>query len=135
MVRLPKAINCPGIRLERCGLLFLSTPHTGCGSADWNQFLVALAVTIADVRQDTINLLRSFNPTSVWDKKDFEDLEPHPPIKCFAEGRTTKIKGTEQYVSLQPFKESQQPHLLSPDRNTELSNSRHQTTSRDVDGL
>jgi hypothetical protein len=111
MVRLPKADNCPGIRLERCGLLFLGTPHTGSRSADWDQFLVALAVTVADVRQDTIDLLRSFSPASVWDKKEFEDLEPRPPTRCFAEGRMTNVKGKEKHVNLQLFKESQKTLL------------------------
>jgi hypothetical protein len=135
MVRLPKANNCPGIKLERCGLLFLGTPHSGSGSADWNKFLVALAVTVADVRQDTIDLLKSFNSTSVWDKKDFEDLDSQPPVKCFAEGRKTIVKGTEQYVSLSPLEGCQQPFSLSTDCDTKLCDIGHQTTSRNVDGF
>lgn len=135
MIRLPKANDCPGLKLERCGLLFLGTPHTGSSSADWNKFLVSIAVTIADLRQDTIDSLKSFNPASVWDKKDFEDLDPQPPIKCFAEGLKTSVKGIEQYVSLSLMNVAQQLRSLLPDCDTELSDLGHQTASRDDDGL
>src|SRR5438034_5145027 len=99
MIRLPSA-DGQRIKLDQCGLLFLSTPHSGTTRADWNGFLVAVAETVAGVRPATLDQLKSFNPASVWDQKDFLNLKPTPPFRCLAEGCKTHIGRTNQYVNL-----------------------------------
>lgn len=98
MSQLPTS-NIKGITLSQCGLVFLATPHTGTTKADWSNFIVAAAGTVAGVRPEVVSYLQSFNPASVWDKKAFLKLSPRPPFRCFAEGRKKLIKGTYQHVS------------------------------------
>lgn len=90
--------NCEGITLSKCGIIFLATPHTGSGAADWNDFLVAVANTVAGVRPEIVNILKSFNTYSVWDKKAFFDLNPQPPFRCFAEARKMVVRSTRKHV-------------------------------------
>jgi hypothetical protein len=64
MIRLNDFSHKPeyqGLSLERCGLLFLSTPHSGTTEADWNDFLVGVAKITFGVRPEIISSLRSFN--------------------------------------------------------------------------
>ncbi|KAI8659743.1 hypothetical protein NCS56_01192100 [Fusarium sp. Ph1] len=100
MSQLPTS-NIKGITLSQCGLVFLATPHTGTTKADWSDFIVAAAGTVAGVRPEVVSYLQSFNPASVWDKKAFLKLSPRPPFRCFAEGRKKLMKGTHQHVVTQ----------------------------------
>ncbi|KAF4626234.1 hypothetical protein G7Y89_g11926 [Cudoniella acicularis] len=93
-----QASRFEGIQLDQCGLLFLSTPHSGTTVADWQDFLVALAGTFANVRQSTLKRLESFNPMSASDKEGFLALDPCPTYRCLAEGKMTKIKGISKYI-------------------------------------
>ncbi|RSL62603.1 hypothetical protein CEP54_005629 [Fusarium duplospermum] len=69
--------------------------------ADWSNFIVAAAETVAGVRPQVVSQLQSFNHASVWDKKAFLKLSPRPPFRCFAEGRKKVIKRTYQHVVTQ----------------------------------
>ncbi|KAJ3458216.1 hypothetical protein MRS44_012325 [Fusarium solani] len=100
MSQLPTS-SIRGITLSQCGLVFLATPHTGTTKADWSNFIVAAAGTVAGVRPEVVSHLQSFNPASVWDKKAFLKLTPRPPFRCFAEGRRKLIRGTYQHVVTQ----------------------------------
>ncbi|KAH9211394.1 P-loop containing nucleoside triphosphate hydrolase protein [Leptodontidium sp. 2 PMI_412] len=82
-----------GIKSNLCGLIFLSTPHSGSGEADWNKFLVNVVEVIGGVRADAIvNSLRSFNPLSARANEDFGNLKVSPPYECFYETRETKFR-------------------------------------------
>ncbi|KAM0434041.1 hypothetical protein ACHAPT_003985 [Fusarium lateritium] len=105
-----------GITLSQCGLVFLATPHTGTTKADWGNFIMAAAGTVAGVRPEVVSYLQSFNPGSVWDKKAFLKLSPQPPFRCFSEGRKKLIKGTYQHVVTQASAslDPENPALMIP---------------------
>jgi hypothetical protein len=88
-----------GLKLERCGLLFLSTPHSGSLVANWNDLIVELA-KIGGVSRghDFKDLLSAFNQQSAAAKERFGLLEPVPPIKCLYETQYTSIKGVNRMV-------------------------------------
>ncbi|KAL8938801.1 MAG: hypothetical protein Q9216_003701 [Gyalolechia sp. 2 TL-2023] len=73
MIRLHRySKNYDGVRLKLCGLVFLSTPHSGTTEADWNQFLSNLSEATLGVRSHAIvDELRSFNPSSVDSEEAF----------------------------------------------------------------
>jgi hypothetical protein len=81
-----------GIKLINCGLLFLSTPHSGSAQADWNEYLAGLAELIFGVRSHAIiDILRTFNPQSTESREAFASLKPVPPFCCFVEGKRTRV--------------------------------------------
>ena len=88
-----------GIKLENCGLLFLSTPHYGTTEADWNQFLLSLSEITFGVRSHAIiDQLKSFNLTSVDSEEDFATMSVVPPFHCFCEGGKTDVAGKSRIV-------------------------------------
>lgn len=103
MIRLhhfPK--NYDGIALGQCGLVFLSTPHSGTTKADWNQFLMNLSEMTLGVRSHAIvDELRSFNPSSVDSDEAFSSMPKVTPFHCFCEGNRTSVAGTYQQIVTQ----------------------------------
>ncbi|KAL8664667.1 MAG: hypothetical protein Q9168_007858 [Polycauliona sp. 1 TL-2023] len=90
------------IRLESCGLLFLSTPHSGTTEADWNQFLLDLSEISLGVRSHAIvDELRSFNPSSVDSEESFSAMPKVPPFHCFCEGNKTSVAGKYRQIVTQ----------------------------------
>ena len=88
-----------GIRLENCGLLFLSTPHRGSTQADWNEFLVSLSELTLGVRSHAIfDELRSFNPLSVDSEEAFNAMRVLPPFHCLCESNKTVVLGKGRTV-------------------------------------
>jgi hypothetical protein len=87
-----------GINLKQCGLLFLSTPHSGAKDADWNTFLVDIAQLTWGVRPEVVSSLKSFNPFSAEDQEDFANMKHHPPFDAFYETQKTKIANLNRHV-------------------------------------
>lgn len=88
-----------GIKLDNCGLVFLSTPHSGTTQADWNDFLVNLSELTLGVRShEIVDELRSFNHASVDSAENFAAMVPKPPFHCFCEGETTSVAGRNRTV-------------------------------------
>ena len=88
-----------GLKLDRCGLIFLSTPHSGTTQADWNEFLMNLSEITLGIRSHTIiDQLRSFNPSTVDAEKAFKAMARMPPLHCFCEGSNTAIVGKSRLV-------------------------------------
>ncbi|KAL8721376.1 MAG: hypothetical protein Q9225_001923 [Loekoesia sp. 1 TL-2023] len=91
-----------GIKLELCGLIFLSTPHSGTTGADWNQFLLNLSEMTLGVRSHAIvDELKSFNPSSVDSEEDFAAMSKVPPFHCFCEGDKTSVAGKSRQIVTQ----------------------------------
>ena len=105
MVRLQTNPNkFDGLRLKHCGLLFLSTPHSGTTQADWNTFLMSVSELTVGVRSEAIvDQLRSFNPASVDSEDAFSAMERIPPMYCLVEGEKTKVAGKARTVGLGVF--------------------------------
>ncbi|CZR63155.1 uncharacterized protein PAC_13052 [Phialocephala subalpina] len=106
MIRLDGYSHRPeyhGISLERCGLLFLSTPHSGTTEADWNALLVELGSLTSGLRPEIMAYLRSFNPLSTETQEDFANMKIKPPLAAFHETRMTKIV-TRESASLNEIK-------------------------------
>ena len=90
-----------GLRLENCGLIFLSTPHCGTTQADRNKLFTDLAELALGFRsREILDELRSFNLSSVDHTENFAALQPKPPFHCFCEGEKTKIASRDREVSL-----------------------------------
>ena len=101
-----------GLTLRQCGLLFLSTPHSGTTQADWNDFLLSVSELMIGVRSlEIVGQLQSFNPASVDNADAFSAMERAPPMYCLVEGEKTKVAGKARTVSLYNF---QKPHSLNP---------------------
>ena len=102
MIRLNRhGAQFDGIKLDLCGLIFLSTPHSGTTQADWNEFLMNLSEITLSVRSHAIlNQLRSFNPSAVDAEEEFNAMNRPPPFHCFSEGSNTSIGGKYQPVNL-----------------------------------
>jgi hypothetical protein len=99
MIRLhasPREYN--GLFIDRCGLLFLGTPHSGSTLADWNNFISTLS-TLFGVRADILDKLRSFNGFGVESKQAFDKIKPRPPYFCLCETKLTSIAGKLELVS------------------------------------
>jgi hypothetical protein len=93
-----------GIGIDKCGLLFLGTPHSGTIQADWNAFVDGLAA-IGGVRTDIIAQLKSFNGFGVESKEAFASITPTPPpYYCLSETREVRIAGVLRCVSLHSTK-------------------------------
>jgi hypothetical protein len=104
-----------GLKLEHCGLLFLSTPHSGTGAGNWNDTLLLLAKAAGVARgQVFTQLLGVFNQASVNAQEQFGALDPVPPIECLYETQKTSVVGTGRIVSGQRFTSqiTSQQHLL-----------------------
>lgn len=87
-----------GVQLERCGLLFLSTPHSGTAEADWNTLLVGIASVSWGVRQEIIDSLRAFNPTSSESQDQYTNMKIKPPFAALYETLKTKVGGFNRHV-------------------------------------
>jgi hypothetical protein len=79
-----------GIRIEKCGLLFLGVPHSGTDQADWNDFVSGIA-SIFGIRTDIVETLRSFNGFGVESKEAFKSILRQPPYFCLCETRRIEI--------------------------------------------
>ncbi|OAA59720.1 hypothetical protein SPI_05918 [Niveomyces insectorum RCEF 264] len=89
----------PGLALEQCGLLFLSTPHSGTDEANWSDFLAELAKIGGVGRgRDFTQLLGAFNRESASAKERFGLLQPVPPFTCIYETQKTSIKGIQRTI-------------------------------------
>ncbi|KAH8796956.1 hypothetical protein F5882DRAFT_476629 [Hyaloscypha sp. PMI_1271] len=87
-----------GIDLKLCGILFLSTPHSGSTDADWNNFLVNIAQITMGIRPEIVNSLRSFNPLSAEAQEDFANMKHQPPFDAFYETQRTKIAKLNRHI-------------------------------------
>ncbi|TVY82809.1 Protein SERAC1 [Lachnellula suecica] len=87
-----------GINLIHCGLLFLSTPHSGTTQADWNNFIVAISHLTLGVRPELKAALESFNPISATGQEEFLNMKIQPPIEAFHETQETKVKGINRHI-------------------------------------
>jgi hypothetical protein len=89
-----------GINLKSCGLLFLSTPHSGSNEADWNNFLLDIAELSFGIRSEILNSLKSFNPLSAEGQENFANMKHQPPFAAFYETQRTKIAKLNRHVRL-----------------------------------
>ncbi|KAL9595847.1 MAG: hypothetical protein Q9219_006189 [cf. Caloplaca sp. 3 TL-2023] len=90
------------IELSKCGMVFLSTPHSGTTEADWNQFLLNLCEITLGVRAHAIvNELKSFNPSAVDSEEEFRAMPKMPPLHCFCEGDRTSVAGAYRLIVTQ----------------------------------
>lgn len=106
MIRLEK-FPTEGLKLENCGLLFLSTPHSGTVEADWNDLWLLLAKGGGVSRGSVFTqLLSAFNQASVNAQEQFCALNPVPPVECLYETQKTSVAGTKRTVSGQGFVEN-----------------------------
>lgn len=100
MIRLHRqALKFNGIALEKCGILFLSTPHTGTTKADWNKFVLGISEAFGVRKSDILAHLRSFNPLAVDTVEAFSELRYVPPFACLVEGNKTQAMGILREVS------------------------------------
>lgn len=84
--------NYTGIGLAQCGLLFLSTPHSGTTEADYGDFLKSILTTVAGLRnKEIVKELSSFNSSSVEAKELFQHMPLKPPFECLCESSMTRI--------------------------------------------
>jgi len=90
-----------GISLKCCGLLFLSTPHSGSTDANWNDFLIHIAQATFGIRPEILNNLKSFNPLSAEGQEDFANMRHQPPFDAFYETQRTKIGNLNRHVCAQ----------------------------------
>jgi hypothetical protein len=103
MIRLEK-FHVEGLKLEHCGLLFLSTPHSGTVQADWKDLWLLFGKGAGVSRgQAFTQLLSSFNQPSVNAQEQFAALKPVPPVECLYETQNTSVAGTDRIVSDQNF--------------------------------
>ena len=100
MVRLNEhPAETPNMILQRCGQLFLGTPHSGTTEADWNDFMVTCSEILFGLRREAIiNNLRSFNTNSLDNKERFEMINPTLSFRCLCETRMMKAKGKNRLV-------------------------------------
>lgn len=100
MIRLHRyASKFDGVSLDLCGLLFLSTPHSGSTEADWNSLLLSLCEVTLGVRShEIVDQLKPFNYLSVDSQEAFMAMSPVPPFHCFCEGQDTYVFGRHRKV-------------------------------------
>lgn len=89
-----------GVQLEHCGLLFLSTPHSGTTEADWNTLLLDIANVSWGVRTEIVDSLRAFNPTSSESQDQYANMKVKPPFAALYETSKTKVKGFNRHVRI-----------------------------------
>lgn len=88
-----------GVQLDRCGLLFLSTPHSGTTEADWNALLLDIANVSWGVRLEIVDSLREFNPTSE-SQDQYANMKIKPPFAALYETQKTKVGGFNRHVCI-----------------------------------
>jgi triacylglycerol esterase/lipase EstA (alpha/beta hydrolase family) len=103
MSTMSKSDKFQGLCLSECGLLFLSTPHSGSIQAEQSQFLLALGEGLFGLRKGVVNELKLFNPSSADSIDIFKNMEVKPVIKCFCEGEPTRAMGKYFRVSELPL--------------------------------
>jgi hypothetical protein len=87
------------LKLRQCGLLFLSTPHSGSLQANWGPFISGLGESVGFRSQNIISELQPYSASSVDETKDFQDMkENRPPFYCYCEGNATLAVGKFRYV-------------------------------------
>jgi len=84
-------MNYDSISFSSCGLLFLSTPHSGSRIADLNKYLSGVTGPLLRFRDGIVNLLQTYSKESELSRTKFESLDPQPPFFCLSEGRRTRI--------------------------------------------
>lgn len=89
-----------GVRLERCGILFLSTPHSGTTEADWNTLLLDIANVSWGVRLEIVDSLKAFNPTSSESQDQYANMKIKPPVAALYETQKTKVGGFNRHVCI-----------------------------------
>ncbi|KAH8881986.1 hypothetical protein GQ53DRAFT_753979 [Thozetella sp. PMI_491] len=87
-----------GLDLSLCGILFMSTPHSGAIAADWNDYLVEVASHGGLRARDMTRLLGAFNNESRRSKELFGRIRPLPPFICLYETRKTQVAGLAKLV-------------------------------------
>ncbi|RYP11187.1 hypothetical protein DL764_000212 [Monosporascus ibericus] len=88
-----------GLGVDQCGLLFLSTPHSGATAADWNDYMLELAEHIGKIRgRDFTQMLGSFNNESRKAKERFGLINPIPPYVCLGETRESSVRGYSKMI-------------------------------------
>jgi len=102
-----------GIKLKLCGLLFLSTPHSGSSDADWNGFLIDIAELAWGTRREIVDSLKTFNPLSAKAQEDFANMKHVPPVYAFYETKKTQIKGLSRHIVTRQSA-SLNGHIASP---------------------
>ena len=81
-----------GLTLERCAILFLSTPHEGTREADYNSYLTGILDKAFGLRKDEIvKELKSFNDSAAQVKRAWDHMKHDPPVECLTESKMTKI--------------------------------------------
>ena len=81
-----------GVTLERCAILFLSTPHEGTTEADYSSFLTGILKRTSGLRKDEIaKELKSFNDSAAQAKRSWNHMKHVPPIECLTESKKTNI--------------------------------------------
>ena len=102
MVRLDtQSAKFNGIKLENCGLLFLSTLHSGTIQAEWNKLLISLSEVVLGVRTHAIvDPLRPFNTSSVDSEEAFATMRDLPQFRYFCEGEKTIVGGKKRIVCI-----------------------------------
>jgi hypothetical protein len=100
MIRLDRfPMNYEEVKLKHCGLLFLSTPHSGSNEANWNRNLLDFLDSFLGNRSyDMANILRSFNEQSTESKEAFGTMSITPPFVCLYETRLTVGRGGKRHV-------------------------------------
>ncbi|KAG7411048.1 hypothetical protein Forpe1208_v009741 [Fusarium oxysporum f. sp. rapae] len=82
------------------GLLFLSTPHFGSDMANFSDFVLDFASSIAGVRKKLVEELKTFNPTLQEVIDDWKTIKPQPIFCCLCETDLTKTSvGDKQIVT------------------------------------
>jgi hypothetical protein len=99
MTRMNTMSKFQGLSVAECGLLFLSTPHSGSVEAERSQFLLALGEGLFGLRKDVVNDLKLFNPSSVDSIDILKNMKVKPVFKCFCEGEPTRVMGKDFRVS------------------------------------
>ena len=80
------------IELEKCAILFLSTPHEGTTEADYSSFLTGILRRTSGLRNDEIvKQLKSFNDSAAQAKRSWNHMKHVPPVECLTESKKTKI--------------------------------------------
>jgi hypothetical protein len=101
MIRLNDYSHKPeyqGMGLKYCGLLFLSTPHSGSKEADWSDFLSNIGHLTFGIRPEIVTILQSFNPLSAEGQEDFANMKHQPPFRAFYETQRTKVANLNRHV-------------------------------------
>ncbi|KAH7202391.1 hypothetical protein DER44DRAFT_481084 [Fusarium oxysporum] len=82
------------------GLLFLSTPHFGSDMANFSDFVLDFASSIAGVRKKLVEELKTFNPSLQEVIDDWKTIKPQPIFCCLCETDLTQtLVGDRQIVT------------------------------------